>query len=93
MIKDNNNECSTHITKIINNFMYYEKRDRNGFLIEVNDEILAKAIKFWQRMCAASGGSQGGLSDFLSTHPSDEKRIKNLQEHLPEALEYYKKSK
>ncbi|MBO7610849.1 MAG: M48 family metallopeptidase [Elusimicrobia bacterium] len=52
-----------------------------------------EAIKFWQRMCAASGGSQGGLSDFLSTHPSDEKRIKNLQEHLPEALEYYKKSK
>ena len=52
-----------------------------------------EAIKFWQRMCAASGGSQGGLSDFLSTHPSDEKRIKDLQDHLPEALQYYKKSK
>ena len=52
-----------------------------------------EAIKFWQRMAAATGGSQGGLSDFLSTHPSDEKRIKDLQEHLPEALQYYKKSK
>jgi predicted Zn-dependent protease len=52
-----------------------------------------EAIKFWQRMVFASSGSQGGLSDFLSTHPSDEKRIKDLQEHMPEALEYYKKAK
>ena len=52
-----------------------------------------EAIKFWQRMSAANGGSQGGLSDFLSTHPSDEKRIKDLQKHLPEALQYYNKSK
>lgn len=52
-----------------------------------------EAIKFWQRMAAASGGSQGGLSDFLSTHPSDAKRIKDLQELLPEAMQYYKKSK
>jgi predicted Zn-dependent protease len=52
-----------------------------------------EALKFWQRMSAASGGSQGGLSDFLSTHPSDEKRIKDLQKHLPEALQYYNKSK
>ena len=50
-----------------------------------------EAIKFWQRMSAASSGSQGGLSDFLSTHPSDEKRIKDLQNHLPEALKYYNK--
>ena len=52
-----------------------------------------EAIKFWQRMSAASGGSQGGLSDFLSTHPSDAKRVKDLQELLPEAMQYYKKSK
>jgi predicted Zn-dependent protease len=50
-----------------------------------------EAIKFWQRMSAASSGSQGGLSDFLSTHPSDEKRIKDLQNRLPEALKYYNK--
>jgi predicted Zn-dependent protease len=52
-----------------------------------------EAIKFWQRMAAATGGSQGGLSDFLSTHPSDAKRVKDLQELLPEAMQYYKKSK
>jgi len=51
-----------------------------------------EAIKFWQRMAAASGGSQGGLSDFLSTHPSDEKRIADIQKHLPEALKYYNKN-
>ncbi len=50
-----------------------------------------EAIKFWQRMSAASSGSQGGLSDFLSTHPSDEKRIKDLKSHLQEALSYYNK--
>ncbi|MBQ1609347.1 MAG: M48 family metallopeptidase, partial [Elusimicrobia bacterium] len=52
-----------------------------------------EAIKFWQRMASAASGSQGGLSDFLSTHPSDEKRIKDLREHLPEALQYYNKLK
>lgn len=52
-----------------------------------------EAVLFWQRMAAGNSGSQGGLSDFLSTHPSDEKRIKDIQKHLPEALEYYKKSK
>lgn len=52
-----------------------------------------EAIKFWQRMSAATSGSQGGLSDFLSTHPSDAKRVKDLQELLPEAMQYYKKSK
>lgn len=50
-----------------------------------------EAIKFWERMCAASSGSQGVLADFLSTHPSDEKRIKDLKAHLEEALKYYKK--
>lgn len=50
-----------------------------------------EAIKFWQRMSAATSGSQGGLSDFLSTHPSDEKRIKDLQNRLPEALKHYNK--
>ena len=50
-----------------------------------------EALKFWERMAAASGGSQGGLSDFLSTHPSDEKRIKDLQSHMDEALKYYNK--
>lgn len=48
-----------------------------------------EAVKFWERMSAAGSGSQGGLSDFLSTHPSDEKRIKDLKNHMPEAMKYY----
>jgi len=44
-----------------------------------------EAIPFWQRM------SQGNTnqSDFLSDHPSDEKRIAALQKVMPEALKYY----
>ena len=39
------------------------------------------AIGFWTKM--AAGGSGG--SDFLSTHPSDNKRIAELQKRIPEA--------
>ena len=45
------------------------------------------APAFWQRMAAASGGAGG--SDFLSTHPSDDKRIAQLETLMPEALRYY----
>ena len=45
------------------------------------------AISFWQRMAMNSGGSQ--KSEFLSDHPSDEKRIAALQKEMPEALKYY----
>ena len=44
-----------------------------------------EAIPFWQRM--SSGGSQ---NDFFSDHPSDNKRIAALQQHMPKALQYYK---
>ena len=45
------------------------------------------AISFWQRM-AAGGGS--GTPAFLSSHPSDAKRISDIQKHLPEAMQYSK---
>ena len=47
------------------------------------------AVTFWQRMAAQGSGSGGLFSD----HPSDEKRIKDIQGWLPEALKYYKPSK
>ena len=37
---------------------------------------------FWQRMASAGGGK---TPEFLSTHPSDSNRIKNLQKLAPEA--------
>jgi predicted Zn-dependent protease len=44
------------------------------------------AIPFWERMAAMSGGSP---PEFLSTHPSDETRIRKLKKFMPEALKYY----
>ena len=44
------------------------------------------ATAFWQRMAAQSSGSGGLFSD----HPSDEKRISDIQKWMPEALTYYK---
>ena len=47
------------------------------------------AVPFWERM-AAQGGSKP--PEFMSTHPSDETRIKNLQKNMNEALSYYNNS-
>jgi predicted Zn-dependent protease len=46
-----------------------------------------EAIPFWQRM--ASGGGQKP-PELLSTHPSDETRIANIERLMPEALKYYR---
>lgn len=49
------------------------------------------AVDFWRRMAEASRGQS--QPELLSTHPSDETRIKRIQEeYLPEAMEYYKKA-
>ena len=45
------------------------------------------AVTFWQRMASLSNNNQ---SEFLSDHPSDATRIKQIQGWLPEALQYYK---
>lgn len=48
------------------------------------------AVKFWQRMSQLSGNKP---SEFLSDHPSDETRIRQIQGWMPEALKYYKPKK
>ena len=45
------------------------------------------AVSFWKRMSQATGG---GSTSWLSTHPSDATRIKQIQGWLPEAKKYYK---
>lgn len=45
------------------------------------------AVTFWERM-AQQGGSHP--PEFLSTHPSDRTRIRELQEALPYAMQYYR---
>jgi len=47
-----------------------------------------EAVSFWQRMSSAKEG--GAPPEFLSTHPADQTRIRNLQNMLPEAMRYYK---
>jgi Zn-dependent protease with chaperone function len=47
----------------------------------------SKAVDFWERMSKISGTK---IPQFLSTHPSDENRIKAVKAFLPTALKYYK---
>jgi len=57
-------------------------------------ELMAKAgfdpqqaVNLWQNMAKASGGNS--QPELLSTHPSNENRIKDLQKEMPKAKEYY----
>lgn len=47
-----------------------------------------QAIPFWQRMAKMSGS--GAPPELLSDHPSDARRIAQIQRLLPTALKYYK---
>lgn len=49
----------------------------------------SEAVDFWQRMANQSNGQ--APPEFLSTHPSDQRRIDDLRAYLPEAMKYYKK--
>jgi len=46
-----------------------------------------EAPKFWERM--SQGGGQAP-PEILSTHPSDQTRMRDLEAFMPEALKYYK---
>ncbi len=48
------------------------------------------AIDFWHRMATAKG-STNRPPEFLSTHPASRKRIENIENLIPEAMQYYKK--
>jgi predicted Zn-dependent protease len=45
------------------------------------------AVDFWQRMASASSGQKP--PQFLSTHPSDNSRIRDLEAQLPKAQQIY----
>ncbi|MES2653690.1 MAG: M48 family metallopeptidase [Bacteroidota bacterium] len=49
----------------------------------------SSAVGFWQRMAQASASSAKPPA-FLSTHPTDDSRIAQIQRDLPEAMKYYK---
>ena len=46
------------------------------------------APQFWKRMAEQGGGQKP--PEILSTHPSDERRIADLEAYMPEAMKYYK---
>lgn len=46
------------------------------------------AVPFWTRMAQSSSGDQ--VPEFLSTHPTDTKRIERIQSIMPTVLQYYK---
>ena len=48
-----------------------------------------ESVRLWERMGAGGGGAP---SEFMSTHPSHETRIKDLEEAMPEAMTLYNQS-
>lgn len=49
----------------------------------------ANAVTFWKRMAA---GTNSNTAEILSDHPSDARRIQNIEKWLPEAEKYYRQS-
>jgi predicted Zn-dependent protease len=47
----------------------------------------ARALDFWRRMMTKDKGAK--VPQFMSTHPNDATRLRELQEYLPEARKYY----
>lgn len=50
-----------------------------------------EAIEFWKRFKSYKGAG-GQIPAFLSTHPTDDRRIKQLEGLLPDAIKEYEKS-
>ena len=48
------------------------------------------AIGFWERMAEMS--ENNAPDEFFSTHPSDERRIREIQKLIPSVMEYYEDS-
>jgi predicted Zn-dependent protease len=51
-----------------------------------------EAVIFWQRMADMSAKSGSNTPEYFSTHPSDARRISQIQSLLPEALQSYKQA-
>lgn len=47
-----------------------------------------EALSLWRRMSQNSSGQ--APPEFMSTHPSDDTRIANIEREMPEALQYYR---
>lgn len=70
--------------------LHEEEADRMGliFMAKAGYDPRA-AVGLWERM-AGAGKGKAKMPEFLSTHPSDQTRIREIQRHLPEALSHYR---
>jgi predicted Zn-dependent protease len=69
--------------------MEYEA-DHTGMLIMAKAGYNPQgALAFWSNANRIFGATAGG-SDFLSSHPSEARRLTRLQESLPAAMQYYR---
>ena len=50
-----------------------------------------EAVKFWKRMKSMAGGQ--APPEFMSTHPSNDTRISDIQSWMSEAMVYYNAAK
>ena len=48
------------------------------------------ALELWRKMERASQ-SRGAPPEFLSTHPADDTRIRQIEAGMPEAMSYYRR--
>ena len=47
------------------------------------------ALSFWRKFGSGDGAGDGGLGQYLSSHPMGERRLQELSAHLPEAESCY----
>ena len=64
--------------------------DRVGMILAAHAGYDPRAsIGIWQRM-AVESRQRGRPPQYLSTHPAEGSRVREIEAHLPEALRYYK---
>ncbi len=75
--------------------LLYYSRDQESESDLIGIDIMARAgfdprqsVALWQNMKTATGG-KAAPPEFLSTHPSNERRIRDLQANIPKAMPAY----
>lgn len=70
--------------------LHESEADRMGLVYMAKAGYDPRAARdFWARM-AANDGKKGKPPEWLSTHPADDKRIRQIEQWLPEALSHYR---
>jgi len=70
--------------------LHESEADRMGLIYMAKAGYDPRAARdFWARM-AANDKKQGKPPEWLSTHPADDKRIRQIEQWLPEALSHYR---